>query len=174
MNKDHGYKLFIGALFLSGKPLDMPTLKKFLHIDDLEATLIAYMEMFNSQDNGIRIRMVSGGFQMVTEAELSATLEAYFGEKTEQLSRGGLETLSVIAYKQPATKAEIEQIRGVDCSGSMRSLLDKGLIAAAGRKNVAGRPLLYITTKYFLEFFGINELSELPSFREWQELQSSK
>ncbi|MDR2869329.1 MAG: SMC-Scp complex subunit ScpB [Deferribacteraceae bacterium] len=172
MTEDLERKLFIAALFLSGKPLDMPILKKFLNPADLEGRLATYVEDFNKQNNGIHIRMISGGFQIVASSELSPILEQHFGERTEQLSRGALETLSVIAYKQPATKAEIEQIRGVDCSGSMRSLLDKNLIISSGRKNVPGRPLIYITSKYFLEFFGLNDLSELPSFREWQELRT--
>lgn len=171
--EDLEFKLFIAALFLSGKPLEISLLKKFLNATGLEERLATYVDDFNKQNNGIRVRTVSGGFQLVADPELSPVLEQHFGERTEQLSRGALETLSVIAYKQPATKAEIEQIRGVDCSGSMRSLLDKNLIMSSGRKNVPGRPLLYITSKYFLEFFGINDISELPSFREWQELHAS-
>ena len=168
---DKDKELFIASLFLSGKPLELPFFKKFLDPFNLENRLMEYAEQFNKQNNGLRIRTVSGGFQMAVEPSLSPVLEQYFGERSEGISRGALETLSIIAYKQPATKAEIEKVRGVDCSGSMRSLLEKNFIAVSGRKNVPGRPLLYTTTKYFLEYFGLNDLSELPTFREWQELR---
>ncbi len=169
---DNEKQLFIASLFLSGKPLELDFFKKLLDPFNLENRLIEYAEEFNKQENGLKIRMVSGGFQMSAAPSLTQTLEKYFGERAETLSRGSLETVSIIAYKQPVTKAEIEKVRGVDCSGTMRSLLDKNLITVAGRKSVPGRPLLYVTTRYFLEYFGLNDLSELPTFMEWQELRS--
>ncbi|MDR2884349.1 MAG: SMC-Scp complex subunit ScpB [Deferribacteraceae bacterium] len=165
-------QLFYSALFLAGKPLDMKYLKKICDPFNLENRLITYVEEFNKLDTGIFIRSISGGFQMVVHPTLSTHLEDHFGERVEGVSRGALETVAIIAYKQPMTKAEIEKVRGVDCSGSMRSLLDKNLISVAGRKQVPGRPLLYVTTPYFLEYFGLKDLSELPTFREWQELRS--
>lgn len=168
---DNEKQLFYASLFLSGKPLDIAFFKKILTPFNIENNLMAYAEEFNTLNTGMRIRNVSGGYQMSTDPILSPLLEQHFGEKSEALSKGALETLSIIAYKQPATKAEVEKIRGVDCSGSMRSLLEKNFITVTGRKNVPGKPLLYATTKYFLEYFGLNDISELPSFREWQELR---
>lgn len=164
-------ELFIASLFLSGKPLELDLLKKILEPFNLENRLSEYVKEFNLLSLGVTIRSVSGGYQMVSDPRLSEDLEKFFGERTETLSRSALETVSIIAYRQPATKAEIEKIRGVDCSGSMRTLLDKNLITVCGRKNVPGKPLIYTTTKYFLEYFGLNDIKELPSFREWQELR---
>ena len=168
---DNKKQLFIAALFLSGKPLELDFFNKLLDPFNLENCLMEYAEEFNRQGNGLKIRTVSGGFQMSADPLLTQTLEKYFGERSETLSRSSLETISIIAYKQPATKAEIEKVRGVDCSGTMRNLLDKNLITVAGRKSVPGRPLMYVTTRYFLEYFGLNDLSELPTFMEWQELR---
>ncbi|MDR0454409.1 MAG: SMC-Scp complex subunit ScpB [Deferribacteraceae bacterium] len=169
---DKEKQLFTASLFLSGKPLDIAFLNKLLDPFNLENRLLEYSEEFNKQENGLKIRFISGGFQMAADPTLTQTLEKYFGERSETLSRGSLETISIIAYKQPVTKAEIEKLRGVDCSGTMRTLLDKNLITVAGRKSVPGRPLLYVTTRYFLEYFGLNDLSELPTFMEWQALRS--
>ena len=165
-------QLFIASLFLAGKPLDLDFFKRLLDPFNHENRLLEYSKEFNKQGNGLKIRAISGGFQMAAAPALTPILERYFGERAETLSRGSLETVSVIAYKQPATKAEIEKIRGVDCSGTMRTLLEKNLITVAGRKSVPGRPLMYVTTSYFLEYFGLKDLSELPTFMEWQELRS--
>ena len=117
--------------------------------------------------------MVSGGYQLVADSDVTIFLEKFFGEKTESLSRASLETAAIIAYRQPVTKAEVEEMREVNSSGTMKYLLDKNLIKVVGRKQVPGKPLLYSTTKYFLEYFGLNDLSELPTFREWQELKQN-
>ena len=140
---------------------------------NLENRLINYAEEFNKLRIGVRIRMVSGGYQLVADSDVTVFLEKYFGEKTESLSRASLETAAIIAYRQPVTKAEVEEMREVNSSGTMKYLLDKNLIKVVGRKQVPGKPLLYATTKYFLEYFGLNDLSELPTFREWQELKQN-
>lgn len=164
-------KIFYAALFLSGKPIDIKQLRKIINPFNIENSLIEFAQEFNSYNLGIKIRTVMGGFQMVVNDDVSNELKVYFGEKQEALSKSAMETLSIVAYKQPATKAEIEKIRGVDSSGSMKTLLDKNLIKTAGRKNIPGRPLLYVTTQYFLEYFGLNSIEELPTFREWQDLK---
>ena len=94
--------------------------------------------------------------------------------RTVRFSKPSLETLAVIAYKQPVTRAQVEQIRGVDPSGPIRFLLDKGLIRIAGRKDVPGRPLLYATTKKFMEVFQLKDLSSLPSMTEIEELEGNQ
>ncbi|WP_022849822.1 SMC-Scp complex subunit ScpB [Limisalsivibrio acetivorans] len=174
MERDKEKKLFYSALFLSGEPLDKRFFRSMLEPVNLENRLLEYAEEFNELDTGLRIRMVSGGFQMVTESSLVEELRPHFGEKTETFSRASLETLSIIAYKQPVTRIEVDEIRGVNSSGTVRYLLDRNMIKVIGRKEVPGRPLLYSTTKQFLEYFGMNDLSELPTFREWQELKQVK
>lgn len=167
-------RIFYAALYLSGKPVEISTFSKMLNPINLENRLISYAEEFNNMNIGVRIRMVSGGYQIVADSEVTIFLEKYFGEKTESLSRASLETVAIIAYRQPVTKAEVEEMREVNSSGTMKYLLDKNLIKVVGRKQVPGKPLLYATTKYFLEYFGLNDLSELPTFREWQELKQNQ
>ncbi len=169
---DREKKIFYSSLFLAGEPLDNKFFRKILDPINLENRLLDCMEEFNGMSLGIKIRQVSGGFQMVTDKELFTELEPFFGEKTETLSRASLETAAIIAYKQPITRLEIDEIRGVNSSGTVRYLLDKNLVKVTGRKDVPGKPLLYSTTKFFLEYMGINDISELPTFREWQELKS--
>ncbi|WP_303850512.1 SMC-Scp complex subunit ScpB [Seleniivibrio woodruffii] len=169
---DREKKIFYSSLFLAGEPLDNKFFRKILDPINLENRLLDYMEEYNKMSLGIKIRQVSGGFQMVTDKELFTELEPFFGEKTETLSRASLETAAIIAYKQPITRLEIDEIRGVNSSGTVRYLLDKNLVKVTGRKDVPGKPLLYSTTKFFLEYMGINDISELPTFREWQELKS--
>lgn len=169
---DKEQKIFYSSLFLSGEPLDKKFFRKILDPINLENRLLDYMEHFNGLNMGVRIRQVSGGFQMVTDKDLFAELEPFFGEKTDNLSRASLETAAIISYKQPITRLEIDEIRGVNSSGTVKYLLDKNMIKVTGRKDVPGKPLLYSTTKYFLEYMGINDISELPTFREWQELKT--
>lgn len=167
-------KIFYASLFLSGKPLSKSFLIKISNNPiNLENRLIEYTKEFNKLELGLRIRTVSDGYQMVTESSIFDELAEFFGEKGEALSKAALETLAAIAYKQPITKNEIEDLRGVNSSGIIKNLLDRNLIKVVGRKDVPGRPLLYGTTKEFLEYFGLNSLSDLPTFREWQELKNN-
>ena len=173
LSENREKRIFYAALYLSGKPVELATFRKMLNPLNLENRLINYAEEFNKLRIGVRIRMVSGGYQLVADSDVTVFLEKYFGEKTESLSRASLETAAIIAYRQPVTKAEVEEMREVNSSGTMKYLLDKNLIKVVGRKQVPGKPLLYATTKYFLEYFGLNDLSELPTFREWQELKQN-
>lgn len=173
LSENREKRIFYAALYLSGKPVELATFRKMLNSLNLENRLINYAEEFNKLRIGVRIRMVSGGYQLVADSDVTGFLEKYFGEKTESLSRASLETAAIIAYRQPVTKAEVEEMREVNSSGTMKYLLDKNLIKVVGRKQVPGKPLLYATTKYFLEYFGLNDLSEMPTFREWQELKQN-
>jgi segregation and condensation protein B len=109
---------------------------------------------------------VAGGYQFRTASENAEYVKALFHERPNRLSRAALETLAIIAYKQPLTKAEIEAVRGVDVDGVLSSLLNKKLIRVMGRKDVPGRPWVYGTTPQFLELFGLKDLSSLPPLRE--------
>ncbi|MBZ5725646.1 MAG: SMC-Scp complex subunit ScpB [Acidobacteriia bacterium] len=127
---------------------------------------------FDKAEHGIAIREVAGGYKMATKAEHHETVRAFVKSLTAplKLSLPALETLAVIAYKQPVTSPEVMEIRGVQGAGVLKTLLDRKLIAVAGRKNVIGKPILYKTTKEFLIQFGLKDLSELPSLKEFAEI----
>ena len=122
------------------------------------------------QDRAFEIWEVAGGFQIRTRAEFSGYLQKLQKERALRLSPAALETLAIIAYRQPTTRAEIEEVRGVDAGATVRSLLERQLIRIAGQREVPGRPMLYATTRRFLEVFGIENLKSLPSLRELDEL----
>jgi segregation and condensation protein B len=164
-------KTFYAALFLSGTPLRLSFFQKMFEPINLSNRLAEYIEEFNKLDIGLYIRYVDKGYQMVTNSDVFDILIEYFGEKTENLSRAALETLAIVAYKQPVTKIEIEELRGVNSSGVIRLLLDRNLIKSIGRKKVPGRPLLYSVSNNFFEYFGLKDISDLPTFREWQDIQ---
>jgi segregation and condensation protein B len=144
-----------------GHPLDK--IKKLL--DELVAE-------FAKTEHGLTIREVAGGYKMATKAEHHEAVRAFVKKLTPplKLSLAALETLAVIAYKQPVTAPEIMDIRGVQGAGVLKTLLDRKLIAEGGRKNVVGKPILYKTTKEFLLQFGLKDLSELPTLKEFEEL----
>lgn len=168
---DKEKRFFYSSLFLSGKTMGLSFFMKMLDPINLENRLLTYMDEFNNLNLGIRIRRVGEGFQMVSDEDMYEELVQFFGDKSEALSKAMLETLAVIAYKQPITRLEIDEIRGVNSSSAVKALLDRNLIRVAGRKDVPGKPLLYVTTNNFLEYFGIVDLSDLPTLREWQELK---
>src|ERR1700677_970457 len=127
---------------------------------------------FGAADHGIEIRQVAGGYRMSTKPEQHDMVRSFAKSRKPpiRLSLPALETLAVIAYKQPATVPEINEIRGVDSGGVIATLLDRKLITTAGRKQVIGRPILYKTTKEFLMRFGLKDVNELPSMEEFEKL----
>jgi len=125
---------------------------------------------YAEQERAFEIWDVAGGFQIRTRAEFSGYLQKLQKERALRLSPAALETLAIIAYRQPTTRAEIEEVRGVDAGATVRSLLERHLIRIAGQREVPGRPMLYATTRRFLEVFGIENLKNLPSLRELDEL----
>jgi len=125
---------------------------------------------YREQDRAFEIWEVAGGLQMRTRAEFSGYLQQLRKERPLRLSRAALETLAVVAYRQPATRAEIEQVRGVDVGAVLKSLMERHLVRISGHREVPGRPLLYSTTRRFLEVFGLESLESLPSLREVEEL----
>src|SRR5438270_7163603 len=139
-------------------------------IDKLLAELVAEYER---PEHGLTVREVAGGYKMATKAEHHDAVRAFVKSLKPplKLSLAALETLAVIAYKQPCTGPEIMEIRGVQGAGVLKTLLDRKLIAVAGRKNVIGKPMLYKTTKEFLIQFGLKDLSELPSLKEFEEIR---
>lgn len=127
---------------------------------------------YNKADHGLTIREVAGGYKMATKPEHHEAIRAFVKNLKPplKLSLAALETLALIAYKQPITAPEIMEVRGVQGAGVIKTLVDRKLIAAAGRKNVVGKPMLYKTTKEFLVQFGLKDLSELPTLKEFEEL----
>jgi segregation and condensation protein B len=144
-----------------GQPIDK--IKRLL--DDLVAE-------YDKPEHGLSIREIAGGYKMATKAEHHESVRAFVKKLTPplKLSLAALETLAVIAYKQPVTAPEIMDIRGVQGAGVLKTLLDRKLIQEGGRKKVIGQPILYKTTKEFLVQFGLNSLSELPTLKEFEEL----
>jgi len=138
----------------------------------VRAALEELIADFASADHGIEVRQVAGGYRMSTKPEQHDVVRAFAKSLKPpiRLSMPALETLAVIAYKQPVTVPEINDIRGVDCSGVIATLLDRKLVTTSGRKAVIGRPILYKTTKEFLLRFGLSDVGELPSMEEFEKL----
>ena len=141
-------------------------------IDKIKRLLDQLVADYGKPEHGLSIREVAGGYKMATKAEHHEAVRAFVKKLTPpmKLSLPALETLAVIAYKQPVTTPEIMEIRGVQGAGVLKTLLDRKLIAEAGRKDVVGRPLTYKTTKEFLVQFGLKDLKELPTLKEFEEL----
>jgi segregation and condensation protein B len=138
----------------------------------VRSTLDELTALYEAGDHGVEIRQVAGGYRMSTKPEQHDLVRAFAKSLKPpiRLSLPALETLAVIAYKQPVTVPEISEIRGVDSSGVIATLLDRKLVTTAGRKAVIGRPILYKTTKEFLLRFGLKDVSELPSMEEFEKL----
>jgi segregation and condensation protein B len=170
---DNSLKAIVEALiFASPEPLTPKMLFKLLSDEpkeDVTATVAALKADYDTRP-GLQFVEVAGGYQIVTRPELHEWVRRLFHERsTQKLTVQGLETLAVIAYKQPITALEIGEIRGVNTSGVLSTLLERGLIKIAGRKNVVGRPFLYSTTKEFLIRFGLNDLGDLPKIEDMAE-----
>jgi segregation and condensation protein B len=167
-------KAIVEALmFASPEPLTIKTLAKLLATEpkeDIVAAVDALKEEY-TRPGGLAMVEVAGGYQIVTRPELHEWVRRLFHERTTQkLSVASLETLAVIAYKQPVTAPEIAEIRGVNTSGVLGTLVERHLVKVVGRKQVVGRPFLYGTTREFLERFGLNDLSDLPKVEDMSEL----
>ncbi len=163
------------VVYLTDEPLTLDQIAAALSQprDTIAAVLRALSEKFEQPEHGIAIREVAGGFSMATKPEHHDDVRQFVRnlQSPVKLSLPSLETLAVIAYKQPITAPEILEIRGVQGAGVLKTLLERKLIAAAGRKNVIGKPILYKTTREFLVQFGLKDLTELPSIKEFEEIR---
>src|SRR5580700_3942301 len=139
---------------------------------EIRAALEQLESLYSTEDRGIEIRKVAGGYKFYTKPQHHEVVRKFIKSLRPpvRLTMPALETLAVIAYKQPVTGPEIQEIRGVNCSGVLQTLLDKRLITTAGRKDCVGRPILYRTSKDFLMRFGLSDLDELPSLKEFEQL----
>lgn len=166
------------VLFVSKEPVEPEKIMTFLkckNIKDFEEILSKLNEMYKDSSRGIISKRSGGGLQLVTKIEMHDLLNDFFKiKKTSTLTIPSLETLSIVSYKQPATLAEISRLRGVNSIGPVKNLLQKKLIKISGRKRVPGLPALYSTTKEFLLYFGLNDISELPSIEELTEMFEEK
>jgi segregation and condensation protein B len=167
-------KAIIEALiFASPDPLTVKALAKLLDPETRESIQAAIDALKAEYDGpgGLQLVEVAGGYQIVTRPELHEWVRRLFHERTTQkLSVAALETLAVVAYKQPITSPEIAEIRGVNAAGVVGTLIERKLVKIVGRKPVVGRPFLYGTTREFLERFGLNDLADLPKVEDMSEL----
>jgi len=160
-------------IFVSEEPLSVKTMAEVLREDRevVEAAVVELANEFNGRNGGLQLREVAGGWQFATRPEYHEHVRAYLKSRpSAKLSIASLETLAVIAYKQPVTVPEILEIRGVQSPSAIKTLLDKKLIVAKGRKETVGRPMMYGTSKDFLMQFGLKDLTELPSMEDFQDL----
>lgn len=164
-------------LFASDVPL--PTNRMLSVMEDIKAEKLKHAieelnEEYANTERTFRICKIGGGYQLVTKPEYSRYIKKlYKGRARSRLSPAALEVLSIIAFKQPISRPEVDQIRGVNSDGVIKTLLERNLITIAGRSEAVGRALLYGTTPEFLRYFGLNELTELPKPRELEELLGS-
>ena len=160
-------------IFVSEEPLSAKTLAEVLKVEKtaVEESVSKLAEEFNARQSGLQLREVAGGWQFATRPEYHEHVRAFLKTRpSAKLSIASLETLAVIAYRQPITVPEILEIRGVQSPSAIKTLLDKKLIVAKGRKETVGRPMMYGTSKEFLLQFGLKDLSELPSVEDFHDL----
>ena len=161
-------------IFVSDEPLTIRTISAVLKEDDkesIERAVRTLADEFNTRNGGLQLREVAGGWQFATRPEYHEHVRAFLKTRpSAKLTIASLETLAVIAYRQPITVPEILEIRGVQSPSAIKTLLDKKLIVAKGRKDTVGRPMMYGTSKDFLLQFGLKDLTELPSVEDFHDL----
>jgi segregation and condensation protein B len=167
------FAILEALLFVAEEPLALAKLQEILADADAAQTVSSLRDLalrYEAEGRGIMVQEVAGGFRLATRPEVHPWIQRLQQIKPARLSRAALETLAIIAYRQPITRAEIEAIRGVAVDGVLRTLLERELVRMMGRKADAGRPMLYGTAQQFLEHFGLRELADLPTLREINEL----
>ena len=160
-------------LFVAEEPLTVDRIKKILaqaETADIRAAAAELAAEYEQRQGGFYLDEVAGGYQIRTRPEYTEWIKKLIQPKPLRLSKPALETLVIIAYKQPIIRSDVEHIRGVDCGGVLRVLLERKLVRVLGRKEIAGRPLIYATTKRFLEVFDLKSLRDLPTPKEIEEL----
>ena len=161
-------------LFASDTPLSVQKIKTLIgevSTKEIRDAIVQLNKIYEKISSALTIVEVANGYQIVTREEFAIYIKNLYKGKTQsRLTNKGLETLSIIGYKQPVTKQEIESIRGVNVDGVVKTLLERNLITIVGREKAPGNPLLYGTTKYFLEYFGLKDLDALPKLKEIDEL----
>ncbi len=174
MDKDALKPIVEALIFSSDHPLSFERLVGVLEgesREDIRGALKGLVEDYARSERGIYIEEVAGGYQFRTRPDHAPWIRRLFKIGIQKISRAAIETLAIVAYKQPLTRAELEEIRGVDSAGVLKTLLDKRLVKIVGRKDAPGRPVVYGTTKEFLEAFNLKDLSSLPTLREIEALE---
>ncbi len=166
--------LLEALLLVAREPLSLDRLASVIDVvpkAEIGQALRSLQAEYDQAERGLQVVLVAGGYQLVTRPEYGSWIKRLDKSKSSpKLSRSALESLAIIAYKQPIVRSEIEAIRGVETSGVLRTLLERKLVRIVGRKDMPGRPILYGTTRYFLQHFGLRDLSDLPPLREFKEL----
>lgn len=160
-------------LFVSDAPITVDDINSVLETEDrktIRSVLASLAEDYDSQRRGFFLSEVAGGYQLRTRPEYRDWARRMKQSKPSRLSRAALETLAIVAYKQPVLRTDIEHLRGVDCGGTLRTLLERGVIRVLGKKDLPGRPLVYGTSKRFLEIFDLKDLTNLPTLKDLQDL----
>jgi segregation and condensation protein B len=163
-------------LFVAEEPLSIDKLKSILErveAKEIKSALQALCDQYEARGGGFTLCEVAGGWQLRSRPEYNEWIKRMLQPSPQRLSKPALETLAIIAYNQPIIRADIEHIRGVDCGGVLRQLMERKLVRVLGRKEIPGRPLIYATTKLFLELFGLKDLKDLPSPREIEEMAAA-
>ena len=164
--------LIEAILFLESEPVTEKSLSAISELSEevVRKSLEVLKEKYKSDASGIELEMITGGWALIPKKEIWNVLKERYGNKNEgKLSRSAMETLSIIAYSQPVTRAEIESIRGVSADNMIRLLMERNLIKEVDKKDIPGKPSLYGTTKEFLKFFHLNSIAELPQLDEDEE-----
>lgn len=173
MEREAVKSILDSLLFVADGPLTVQRLTEVIETVEKRQIVEALEELrseLETNRRGIRLVEVAGGFQLRTAKENGDWIKRLLGGRPPRMSRATLETLAIVAYKQPITRAEIEAIRGVDVDGVLSTLMERRLVRAVARKDVPGRPFLYGTTPEFLELFNLKDLSHLPTLKEMQEM----
>jgi len=173
LDKKNIRSIIESLLFVNERPIEITEICGIINIDKnvIEEAVEELTKEYTQRLSGISIIKVAGGYQMCTSADNELWVKKMYHERGKQkLSVASLETLAIISYKQPITRAEIEAIRGVNIDAVTKHLTDWGLIKIEGRKEVPGRPFLYVTTRKFLEYFGLNSLKDLPKIEDFMVL----
>ncbi len=159
-------------LFAADEPLTIDRLKKIItgaKPQEMREALNELREDYEARQGGFFLKEVAGGYQIRTRPDYKEYIKRLLQPRPQRLSKAALETLAIIAYKQPVIRSDVEHIRGVDCGGVLRVLLERQFIRVLGRKDIPGRPLIYATTKRFLEVFDLKNLKDLPTPKEIEE-----
>src|ERR1043166_8924766 len=174
MEREEIRSVIESLLFVADVPLTLHRLGEVINgvsKEEIQSVINEFQAELEGGNRGVRLVEVAGGYQLRTAKANADWVKKFLGGRPARMSRATLETLAIIAYRQPITKAEIEAIRGVDADGVVNTLLDRDLIRAVARKDVPGRPFLYGTTQQFLELFNLKDLTHLPTLKEMEEIK---
>lgn len=177
MERERIESILESLLFVAGEPLSLKRMNEVISEAsraEIQEALEELIKRWDSPEHGLRVYEVAGGYQIQTFSENSPWVGRLLQSRPVRLSRASIETVAIVAYKQPVTRAEIDQIRGVDSGGVLKTLLEYGFIKIAGRKDVPGKPLIYATDRKFMEFFRLKSLADLPTLKEMEDIQEER